>query len=52
MFCAFIQVFARSFIEPVNGVMPNIEKARNAGLTLNPYRYKVKFVKRESCLLE
>lgn len=51
MFCALVQVFARTFIKPVNGVMPNIEKIRDARLTLNPDPYKVKFVKRESCLL-
>lgn len=51
MFCAFIQVFARTFIEPVKGAMPNIEKVRNAGITLCPFPYKVKFDKRESCLL-
>lgn len=51
MFSAFIQVFARTFIEPVDGVMPDIENARNAGFTLRPHKYKVKFVKRDTCLL-
>ncbi|KAL0581039.1 hypothetical protein ABG067_008489, partial [Albugo candida] len=39
LFCAFVRVFSRTHIEPVNGVMPDINNAENGGLTLTPVPY-------------
>lgn len=46
LFYAFVQLFARTLVEPVDGVMPNIEKARHVGAILRPHKYKVQFFKR------
>ncbi|KAL9552676.1 hypothetical protein PS6_004353 [Mucor atramentarius] len=52
IFFAFVQVFARCFIEPaVPGEYPNIEGGRDAGLTVLPLAYNVKFTRRPDALI-
>lgn len=50
MFSAFVQIFAKCFIEPMNSV-PDIKGAVNAGLVLTPHPFKVKFTKRFEWLI-
>ncbi|KAI9355505.1 hypothetical protein BD770DRAFT_391109 [Pilaira anomala] len=51
MFLAFVQLFARCYIEPTSDGLPDIESAINAGLTTLPVSYKVKFIKRTDSLI-
>lgn len=52
IFYAFVQVFARCSIEPiVSGSYPTIDDAKNAGLTVLPKEYQVKFTKRADALV-
>ncbi|EPB82552.1 hypothetical protein HMPREF1544_10714 [Mucor circinelloides 1006PhL] len=52
IFFAFVQVFARCFIEPaVPGEYPNLEGGRDAGLTVLPLAYNVKFTRRPDALI-
>ncbi|KAF1806535.1 cytochrome P450 [Mucor lusitanicus] len=52
IFYAFVQVFAKCFIEPViPGDYPNIDDAKNAGLTVLPKDYQVKFTKRADAII-
>lgn len=51
IFSAFIQIFSRCSVEPTAGGMPDIEGAENAGLTILPHAYKVKFVRRPDSLV-
>ncbi|GAA5812331.1 hypothetical protein MFLAVUS_005782 [Mucor flavus] len=46
IFSAFIQIFSRCSIEPTSEGMPDIVGAKNAGLTIWPLPYKVKFTER------
>jgi hypothetical protein len=47
MFLTFVQVLSRCFIEPATeSGLPDIEGAKNAGLTTLPLPYKVKFSRR------
>ncbi|KAG2229318.1 cytochrome P450 [Thamnidium elegans] len=46
IFSAFIQIFSRCFVEPTSEGMPDIVGAKNAGLTIWPLPYKVKFTER------
>lgn len=50
IFIAFVELLARCFIEPAASGMPDIGGAKNAGLTLMPIPYKVKFTKRADFL--
>ncbi|RCI06239.1 cytochrome P450 2 sub U member 1 [Rhizopus stolonifer] len=52
IFAAFIQLFARCYIEPSDQGLPDLEGATNAGLTLLPLPYKLKFVKRANALVK
>lgn len=52
IFQAFIQLFSRCIVEPTeNAGMPDIVGAENAGLTISPIPYKVKFTKRADALI-
>lgn len=51
IFQAFTQLFSRCFVEPTDAGMPDIVGAENAGLTLLPIPYKVKFIKRSDALI-
>lgn len=46
IFLAFVQTFARCYIEPSTDGLLDIDSAVNLGLTTAPISYKVKFVKR------
>ncbi|KAI9274024.1 cytochrome P450 [Helicostylum pulchrum] len=51
IFLAFVQMFARCYIEPSTDGLPDIDSAVNLGLTAAPVSYKVKFVKRADSLI-
>ncbi|KAG2196313.1 hypothetical protein INT47_009308 [Mucor saturninus] len=51
IFQAFTQLFSRCFVEPTDAGMPDIVGAENAGLTILPIPYKVKFIKRSDALI-
>jgi hypothetical protein len=47
----FVQLLARSFIEPGPAGLPDLDGAVNAGLTITPFPYKIKFTKRADSLI-
>ncbi|KAI8352157.1 cytochrome P450 [Choanephora cucurbitarum] len=52
IFFAVIQLLARANIEPADEGLPVLEGAVNAGLSLRPVPYKVKFVRRTDALVQ
>ncbi|OBZ85547.1 hypothetical protein A0J61_06394 [Choanephora cucurbitarum] len=52
IFFAVIQLLARANIEPADEGLPVLEGAVNAGLSLRPLPYKVKFVRRTDALIQ
>ncbi|CEP14774.1 hypothetical protein [Parasitella parasitica] len=52
IFFAFVQLFARCFVEPIlPGNYPDIDRAKDAGITVLPLPYHVKFTKRANALI-
>lgn len=51
IFSAFVQIYSKCFIEPTSDGFPDIDNAKNTGLTISPVRYKVKFTKRFNALI-